>query len=178
MKLEGQKIIGNRIILKPISSADTLDIIKWRNNPNVKCNFIFREDFTVEMHEKWLKTKVASGEVVQYIIIIRDNLKHIGSVYFRDIDSVNKSAEFGIFIGDKDSRGHGFGLETTTLFTEFGFDNLKLHRIFLRVLEKNKIALSSYENAGFKREGLFRDMVCLDGDYNNVIFMSKIKGLD
>ena len=33
-------------------------------------------------------------------------------------------------------------------------------------------AIKSYEKAGFATEGVFRDMVKLDGEYKDVIFMS------
>ena len=51
---------------------------------------------------------------------------------------------------------------------------LKLHRISLRVLGGNDIARRSYEKAGFVTEGLFRDMVKLDGEYRDVIFMAML----
>ena len=43
--------------------------VKWRNTPSVVQNFIFRQTFTPEMHRSWLATKVATGQVVQYIIL-------------------------------------------------------------------------------------------------------------
>ena len=74
------------------------------------------------------------------------------------------------------ARGKGLGSETAALFTDFGFDKLDLHRISLRLLAGNVQAEKSYENAGFVREGVFRDMVYLDGEYRDVIFMAKING--
>ena len=93
-------------------------------------------------------------------------------MYYRDVDPESESAEYGIFIGEEEYLGRGFGTETARLFTRFGLDVLKLHRISLRVLEGNAIALRSYEKAGFVTEGIFRDMVKLDGEYRDVIFMA------
>ena len=171
-------ITGENVILRPITGEDTPLIVKWRNNPSVRENFIFRETFTAEMHERWLNTRVASGEVVQYIIEDRSENKPVGSVYFRDVDMKNRSAEYGIFIGEESARGRGFGSETARLFTGFGFETLKLHRISLRLLSENHAAEKSYEKAGFIREGVFRDMVFLDGKYRDVIFMAKLSGRD
>ena len=167
-------IIGEKVILRPITREDTPLIVRWRNTPSVVKNFIFRERFTEEMHNRWLDTRVASGEVVQYIIVDKSENKPVGSVYFRNVNWQNRSAEYGIFIGEESARGKGLGSETARLFTDFGFDTLALHRICLRLLSGNDAAEKSYENAGFVREGVFRDMEYLDGQYRDVIFMAKL----
>lgn len=168
------RITGDRVALRPITDADTDHIVAWRNTPSVMQNFIFRQTFTPEMHRNWLATKVATGQVVQYIIEDKADGRPVGSVYYRDIDPANHSAEYGIFIGEEDARGKGFGTETARLFTEFGFTVLGLHRISLRLLAENLPARRSYEKAGFAEEGLFRDMVLLDGRYRDVVFMAKL----
>ncbi|HIZ48901.1 MAG TPA: GNAT family N-acetyltransferase [Candidatus Gemmiger excrementavium] len=168
------RITGDRVALRPITDADTDHIVAWRNTPSVMQNFIFRQTFTPEMHRNWLTTKVATGQVVQYIIEDKADGRPVGSVYYRDIDPANHSAEYGIFIGEENARGKGFGTETARLFTEFGFTVLGLHRISLRLLAENLPARRSYEKAGFAEEGLFRDMVLLDGRYRDVVFMAKL----
>ena len=165
---------GAAVRLRPIADADTDLIVKWRNTPSVVQNFIFRQTFTPEMHRSWLATKVATGQVVQYIIIDKADDKPIGSVYYRDMDNHNRSAEYGIFIGEESARGKGLGTETAKLFTDFGFAELQLHRISLRVLAENTAARRSYEKAGFVQEGVFRDMELLDGQYRDVVFMARL----
>ena len=91
-------LTGTAVTLRPITDADTDLIVKWRNTPSVVQNFIFRQTFTPEMHRSWLATKVATGQVVQYIILDNADGKPVGSVYYRDIDNHNRSAEYGIFI--------------------------------------------------------------------------------
>lgn len=168
------RIEGRQVVLRPITEADTHHIVTWRNTPSVVQNFIFREPFTEEMHRHWLATKVASGQVVQYIIEEKETGRPVGSVYFRDVDPQNHSAEYGIFIGEADARGKGYGTETARLFTEFGFAKLGLHRISLRLLAENQSARRSYEKAGFVQEGIFHDMVLLDGRYRDIVFMAKL----
>ena len=169
---------AERILLRPITAADTPLIVKWRNTESVRRNFIFRGPFTEEVHTRWMQTKVASGQVLQYIIVDRESGESVGSVYFRDVDRNNRSAEYGIFIGEESARGKGLGSEVARIFTEFGFSELKLHRISLRLLADNVRAEKSYANGGFCREGLFRDMVLLHGEYRDVLFMAKLNGED
>lgn len=172
MDKDFEVLSGVNVTLRPITLADTDLIVRWRNNPAVRQNFIFRDTFTPEMHRNWMNTKVAGGEVVQYIIEEAASGRPVGSVYYRDIDRGNSSAEYGIFIGEDDARGKGYGSETARLFTAFGIRALGLHRISLRVLSGNDQAYKSYEHAGFQREGVARDMVFLDGAYRDVIFMA------
>ena len=167
-------LTGEKIILRPITAEDTSLIVKWRNTESVRKNFIFREIFTEEMHTKWMETKVASGEVVQYIIIDRSSDIPVGSVYFRDVDTKKRSAEYGIFIGEERAKGKGIGTETARIFTRFGFEVLGLHRISLRLLAGNLQAEKSYLNAGFAREGIARDMEFIDGEYRDIVFMAKL----
>lgn len=167
-------INGEKVRLRPITDGDTDNIVRWRNDPQVQQFFIFREPFTPEMHRNWLNTKVATGKVIQYMILDKADGKSVGSVYFRDIDENNESAEYGIFIGEASSRGQGLGSETARLFTDFGLDILGLHRISLRLLGRNDIARRSYEKAGFNIEGIFTDMVKLDGEFTDIVFMAKL----
>lgn len=166
-------IHGEKILLRPINYTDTQNIVSWRNSKSVRNNFIFRDKFTEEIHMNWMKNKVETGEVIQYIIE-DTNGKAVGSVYYRDIDNVNECAEYGIFIGDDSARGKGYGTEVTKLFVEFAFSNLQLHRVYLRVLSNNNTAIASYKKAGFRIDGYVQDMVKVDGIFTDVIFMSRI----
>lgn len=137
----------------------------------MRCHFIFREPFTTDMHRNWLRTNIDTGKAIQYIM--EDSGKHlpIGSIYVKNINRHNRSGEFGIFVGEESYRNKGIGTEAEKLFLNYCF-RLGFHRIFLRVLAQNTAAIKSYAKAGFKQEGLFRDMELLDGTYKDVIFMS------
>jgi len=169
-------IKGEKVSLRPITLEDMDLILKWRNNPDVKQSFVYQKPLTAEEHINWMKTRVKSGEVVQFIILNNAGNIPIGSVYFRDVDKENRSAEYGIFIGEKSCFSKGYGSETAKLFLDFGFNTLHLHRIFLRVFSDNERAIKSYLNAGFSKEGIAKDMIFQNGRYRSMLFMSKISG--
>ena len=158
---------NNRIKLEPITKNETSLIVKWRNNENVRKNFIFQEEFTEQMHNNWMDTKVASGEVVQFIIRVKETNKPIGSVYFRDIDYKKSQAEYGIFIGEDDERGKGYGSEAAKMALYYAFSELGLKNIFLRVFADNEFAIKSYESVGFQKE----DRVEFTENNRKIIFM-------
>lgn len=157
--------------LRPICVNDTKNIVCWRNSDFVRSEFIIREPITIEMHNHWLENMVYKGLVIQYIIEINDI--PVGTVYIRNIDIDNESGEFGIFIGEKDYTSKGIGTKVTQCILAYCF-GLGFHRIFLRVLSKNMAAIKSYQKSGFEKEGVARDMVCIDGDRYDVVFMSII----
>lgn len=168
-------IVGEKVVLKQITKEHTPLIVKWRNNPKVRNNFIFQETFTETIHNNWMKNRVETGEVVQYIICTAEDEMPIGSTYLRDIDKDNQKAEFGIFIGEDVERGKGYGTEAASLMCQYGFQKLNLHKIMLRVFAFNKRAICSYERAGFVREGYLRDEVKINGEFQDIIFMAVIK---
>ena len=163
---------GQKIRLRLMRAEDTEAIVRWRNNPRVQKNFIYQKPFTKEGHENWIKTMVDTGKVVQFIIEDLTDGRPVGSVYFRDVDREYEKAEYGIFIGEDDAVGKGFGSEAAKLAVAYGFEELKLHKIFLRALADNGGAIRSYEKAGFVREGYFQDEVKIGGQFRDVVFMA------
>lgn len=156
------------VILRGITKEDTNNIVRWRNNPNVLRMFLNQVPLTEAMHNNWMNTKVASGEVVQFIIV--SDKKDVGSVFIRDIDHYNKTGEFGIFIGEDDQRGKGVGSAAITQILAYAFSNLMLNTVSLRVLEENVRAINSYLKAGFKKKNYSEDIE-INGEIKRVIFM-------
>ena len=92
---------------------------------------------------------IDTGRAVQFIIRLKAEQRDVGSVYLRDIDKKTGTAEFGIFIGEEECLGKGIGQEAAGLILAYGFNKLKLRRIFLRVFADNQRAIASYRKAGF-----------------------------
>lgn len=173
-------IIGKKVILRDITYEDTPLIVKWRNNPRVRNNFIYRETFTEEIHNGWMKNKVETGEVCQLVILEKadeDDAKSarpVGSVYLRDIDMEKKTAEYGIFIGEDDAIGLGYGNEAAELMCRHAADTLGLSKLILRVFVGNEAARKSYEHAGFVKTEEMPKVQCSDGKSADMILMEKI----
>ena len=159
------------IYLRIMTYADTELIVNWRNSDAVRKNFIYQALFTVESHENWIKTMVETGKVVQMIICECGTDRPVGSVYVRDIDKTHQKAEYGIFIGEEDARKKGYGTAAAKLMIRYCFEELGLHRLFLRVYADNAQAIRSYEKAGFEKEAFLREDVCIDGRFCDIVLM-------
>lgn len=162
------------IYLRPMTYDDTDRIVLWRNSDAVRRNFIYQALFTRESHENWIRTMVETGKVAQMVICEIMTDRPLGSVYVRDIDRQHKKAEYGIFIGEADARGRGLGTAVAKLMLRYCFEELELHRVYLRALADNSPAIRSYEKAGFVREGLLRDDVLIDGRFRDVVWMAAL----
>lgn len=164
--------IGDKIILRKITLQDTDDIVRWRNSPTVMNRFIIRTPLSKDVHEAWMRDRVATGLVEQLIIVIKDSNKSIGSVYFRDVDHNNATAEFGIFIGEEDEQHKGYGYEAQKLALDYAFNELGLTDIMLRVLDDNNTAIANYKKCGFSIIEDREEIVTIEGYERRVLFMS------
>lgn len=158
------------VYLRPMQEADTDRIVTWRNKDRVRHNFIYQKPFTREGHLNWLHTQVEPGHVVQFMICEKTSGRAVGSVYFRDIDREKKCAEYGIFIGEDDAVGKGYGTQAAKLALACAFEELGLKRVFLRVFEDNIGARKSYEKAGFLLIKDRREEVSTDKRTRTVLF--------
>lgn len=99
----------------------------------------------------------------------------IGSASLMGVSGKNRSATFGISIGDPAMRGKGYGAEMIDLVLEWGFLELNLHRIQLFVMEFNEGAVRLYERKGFRHDGRLREAIYREGRYWDELVMSVLR---
>ena len=169
--MQDTKIAGINIIIRLMTDSDTELIVKWRNNERVRKHFIYREEFTPASHRNWTKTMIETGKALQFILCEKETERPVGSVYFRDIDRNKKEAEYGIFIGEDDAIGRGYGTEAAKLAVSYAFEEMKLSKLILRVFTDNAAAVRSYQRAGFVQTSYLKDVVCSDGEKKDMYVM-------
>jgi ribosomal-protein-alanine N-acetyltransferase len=65
--------------------------------------------------------------------------------------------------------GNGYGTQAVKMLLEFGFKDLKLHRLEAGVEPKNKRSIALAKRLGLRREGLKQKMVYLRGNWVDLI---------
>ena len=95
----------------------------------------------------------------------------LGTVACLHINYRNGRADFGIFIGETEARGKGYGTETTRLMLDFAFTVLGLHNVGLTVAEWNIAGQRAYVKAGFKEYGRRRQCWPMGGRWWDEIAM-------
>jgi RimJ/RimL family protein N-acetyltransferase len=57
----------------------------------------------------------------------------------------------------------------------YGFQQLNLHRIYLRVFSENQRAVHLYEKLGFQQEGRWRQAEFRSGRYHDILWMGLLR---
>jgi RimJ/RimL family protein N-acetyltransferase len=177
-------IQGERIRLRRNERTDIPEFVKWLNDPEVRRYLSFIMPISMANEEQWFENmlKLPAAEQPFAIEIRKTYLEKeaeawqmIGNCSFMDVDHTARSAEVGLFIGDKSCWNQGYGTEVMRLLLHFGFGTLNLNRIFLRVDEDNKGGIRAYEKAGFVHEGLLRQAIYREQQYHDMLIMSVLR---
>jgi len=160
---------GEHVQLRPLQEQDFEAFCAWYSDDQVT-GFLGMKPLSRDKAKTMFNQLLNDPNGVYFGIIKKDDERIIGYVFLAHILKSHKVArEFGIVIGDKKFWGHGYGSETTKLMLEYGFKQLRLHRIELIVLDSNERALHMYRNQGFVEEGIQREARLVEDKWHDVI---------
>ena len=172
-------IYAERIRLRAVERDDIPRYVEWLNDPEVTAGLSMHLPMSTWDETRWFESLSSKAPGERGLALDaktpEGGWKHIGSVGLDAIEWLDRSASFGIFIGEKSFWNQGYGTEATRLTLKHGFETLNLNRIFLHVYETNPRAIHAYDKAGFVREGLLREAVYRNGSYFNVLLMSMLR---
>jgi RimJ/RimL family protein N-acetyltransferase len=178
----GSKLLaGDRVRLRPLSSNDVDDHVRWRNDPQVRYwataadpHFgpVSRDAVERAFSQTMLTLEPKSAGVLAVELL---DGRHIGMVDYRDIDPLARSATVGITIGEKDLWGQGYGTDALALLVEHLFDTLNLRRVQLDTWSGNERAIKSFTRLGFREEGRLREAVRAPGGYFDRVIMGLLR---
>ena len=112
---------------------------------------------TMEKEQDWYDGQSRAESDVPFTIYERETLRPIGNSGLHEVDYRNRTASYGIIIGEPECRGKCYGTETTRLMLDYAFTALGLHNVMLIVFEFNAAGIRAYQNAGFKKLGRRRE---------------------
>jgi len=158
-----KKLIGERVYLSPVNKDDVEIYTKWLNDEGVAVNLgQYAKVITLNSEQKFLEEMTSDG--YNFAIVKNDNTL-IGNISLFDINHISRSATTGLFIGESENRGKGYGTEALRLVLEFGFNALNLHNVMLNVYSDNEQAIACYKKVGFTEFGRRRESVFKCGRY-------------
>jgi RimJ/RimL family protein N-acetyltransferase len=129
------------------------------------------QPMTLEKEQDWYDQNSRAENSVPFTIYERETLRPIGNTGLDGVDHRNRTATFGIVIGEPDCRGKGYGTETARLMLDFAFTALGLYNVMLMVFEFNPAGIKAYEKAGFKEIGRRRKSRMMGGKLWDDIYM-------
>jgi RimJ/RimL family protein N-acetyltransferase len=89
------------------------------------------------------------GRRISYAILTRDD-DLIGMVSCYGIDRRHRTGEIGIYVGERDLWGHGYGTDALIAFLRHLFIDLGFETAYLHTYESNVRAQRSYTRVGFQ----------------------------
>jgi len=130
---------------EPRWSADELDWSAWRQRLAR-----YREDY-------------ANGTSAAFFIFDTETDRLIGGITLGNIrHGVSQSGQVGSWIGEPYA-GRGLMPEALRLLCRHGFGTIGLHRIEAACIPENVRSVRVLEKAGFRREGLLRSYLRING---------------
>lgn len=166
---------GRKVLLRPLRDSDKDDrfeagrdseYVRLMGGSVARLQPLTRSEVETA-HELWSSRK--------WFWTIEVYGRAAGFVTFLQLDEDQRQAVLGIGVFSSQQRGQGLGTEAIRLLLRYAFDGLRLHRIGLRVLERNTRAIACYERCGFRREGLERDSALIDGEFHNDVLMGVLE---
>lgn len=168
---------GEKVKLREYRKEDVIMAQKYMNDPELKRLLTPRIPYlyTFEDEQKWYDNLSANKDIYSFAIETLNDNNYIGGCGVNKIDWKNSVAEVGIFIGDKDCWGKGYGTDAMKVLIEFIFNQMNINKIKLNVYSFNGRAMKSYEKCGFVKEGTLRQELYRDGKYYDIIIMGLLK---
>lgn len=160
---------SNRLRIRTLDPRDSGVLFDWVNSGKFiisKSTSCLACDFDPEtIIETALRKRF---DLIVFVIEEIASDKAIGTCQLFDIDCVQKTAEMQIQINDKLCTDTGIEGEAAHILADFGFNQLQLQHIHLKVFGSDGSAVGSLKESGFGQEVLDGVKILIDGNLEDV----------
>ena len=153
---------GERVALGPLRRDLVSTYATW--DGDLELSALRGRDLRPRSELEWERTVDAEpGDGTRVFFTVYETVyehkapRPIGVAMLLQVDSGHRTADFGIYLGERDTWSTGVGTEATRLALDFAFHALGMHNVLLRVIAENGRAIKAYERAGFKVVGRRRE---------------------
>ena len=163
------------IKLRKLEKKDIPFMLEWMHD--IENEKIFQNDF-YSMNEKKCEEFIKNSFTTdnQHFAIVNDlDDEYLGTISLKNINYKNMNAEYAISTRKK-IRGTGCALSATKTIIKYGFDELRLNKIYLNVLTSNERAKCFYKKVGFQYEGTFKKHILINNKYEDLEWYGIIDG--
>lgn len=173
--MEMETIETDQFILRPYQKGDEASLRKHINNKNVAKDTVeIPHPYSAEDANEWIRNslrlqKEESPEEVRFALVIDGEV--VGGISLVNIEG--HKAEIGYWLGE-DYWGKGLMTEAVEAVTKYGFEVLKLKRIYAYTFPTNKGSQRVLEKAGYELEGRLRKYVEKDGELRDDLLYARI----
>lgn len=164
---------GEKVVLRPIQREDRERLYELVETIEVRALSSTAPPLPLSLEEveardeRWIR----EGASDSTWFAIEVDAEVIGICGLHAIDHYHQRADMGIRIGKPYWR-RGHGQDAVRTIVDYGFSQLNLVKISLRVLADDERAVGAYRKAGFVEEGRLRDHSWYDGARRDELVMS------
>jgi RimJ/RimL family protein N-acetyltransferase len=169
------KLADDLIRLEPLSQADVPDLFGLVDDPDV-ISYTRVPAGADEQFVSWWIGRYESGwsDGTRAGFAIRDHEgTFLGFAAVVDLDLEHHEGELGYMVA-RAARGRGVSVRALALLTSWCFDDLGLIRAELRIDTANAPSLRVAERAGYRQEGVLRNVHFKDGARSDVSVWSRL----
>ena len=147
------------IKLRELHLSDKSQLAKLANNKKIWDNLrdSFPYPYSKKDAELFINLTIEENPKQNFAIDYAGDLCGVIGLIIKN-DIYSNSAEIGYWIGES-FWGKGIATTAIELITNYGFEDLKLNRIYAGVFEFNNLSMKALENNGYKKEGIFKKAV-------------------
>jgi diamine N-acetyltransferase len=157
----------NGVSLRTLQYKDAQLMLEWLNDKDcTQFLQLSRFSFSMDKVNEFIRDASRGGNNRHYAIVSPDD-EYLGTVSLKEINHVDKNAEYAISLRKK-AMGRGIAKRATQEILSIAFMELNLNKVYLNVLSENKRAISLYSKIGFIREGVFVNHILLNGEFKNL----------
>ena len=159
--------MSKQLKLRAFEEADIDALHRWFNDAET-LSMIGRTPMTYEETKQHVLKMRNENTVIMGVENKENHL--IGWTHLSNISHEHGRAEIGVLLAPE-YRGQGYGKIAMQSMIKLGFNQLRLHKIFLTTRGLNERAIALYKELGFKVEGNLREHSFINGKYYDTIFM-------
>jgi ribosomal-protein-alanine N-acetyltransferase len=167
-----------RLLLRDFTDADFAAVHAYGSDERA-VHFMDWGPNTPDESRAFLARKLAAQQVVprqeyELAIVIRETGRVIGGAGIR-LDATRKgSADMG-YVYHPDVWGRGYATEAAAALVAFGFDQLKLHRIYATCDPENRASARVMEKIGMRYEGRIRHHLFQKGQWRDSLLYAVLE---
>ncbi|WP_096188517.1 GNAT family N-acetyltransferase [Evansella halocellulosilytica] len=161
---------GTEVTLRPAVKDDAFDIITNVEDIIQQGRYIQKERVRSIEEEQSFIQEMIDKENMYTAVDINGYVVGIARLVRGDLKMKRHTALFRTWLS-KDAQGKGLGRKIMEYTLEWGRIH-QLHKICLTVFAKNEVAKQLYEKYGFVVEGVQKEQIYVDGEYDDEVFMA------
>lgn len=165
-------IRGERVWLRPVDEGDLAAYCRAVNEHEPGWWAGYPGAWSIGRVESWYQNTVSQRhgkDGYWFTICPLGSDDFLGQVWLWDIDHRVPGAEISIYVA---SPGGGIGTDAINAVVDFGFQTLRLRRIWGFTTEHNRRSLAAFERCGFVVEGRLRGADLRNGELADMIQFS------